>query len=95
MFSAYNAERGQNSGRFVRPVRTSQTTKPMPMLAAAPPSAAMRMPCLPPILSTSGPFTRKEKAYTPVPIPKIMPKSWLPISGPSAFLATVRLYRPM
>ena len=61
------------------------------MLATAAPSAAMMMPFLPPILSTSGPFTRNEKAYTPVPAAKIRPKSSFDISAPKEFFATVRL----
>ena len=65
------------------------------MFASEEPMAAMRIPRLPPILSTSGPLTRNEKAYVQVPAAKIQPKSWFDINVPIAFLDTARLYRPM
>ena len=65
------------------------------MFAADAPTAAMMMPRLPPILSTSGPLTRNDSAYVHVPAAKISPKSRFVMSVPNAFLATFKLYRPM
>ena len=68
-------ESGQKSLISVCFVSTAHTMAPIARLAVAAPIAAIRMPFLPPRRSTSGPFTKNENAYTPVPIPKIIPKS--------------------
>ena len=76
---------------FSRPVSMKYVSTPSAMLASDEPMAAMRMPRLPPSLSTSGPLTRKDSAYVQVPAAKMRPKSSLVISVPNAFLETFRL----
>ena len=63
----------------------------MSAFMSAEPIAPIRMPRLPPMRSTRGPFSASEQAYTVKPTPEMNPKSSLVIRSPSAFLATVRL----
>ena len=56
------AENASTMFIFRRPVSLRYVSTPRMMLAMDAPKAAMMMPRLPPILSTSGPLTRNENA---------------------------------
>ena len=95
MFNPYRIENASTRFTFRAPLRNRYSTPAMAAFIMLEPSAPIRIPRLPPTRSTNGPMKKSENAYTPVPTPKMIPKSSLVIRSPSAPLATAKLYRPI